>query len=171
MWCSVRVFGNIRVRAVKCTIERLGGVRERELGAVWEFLNACDWEFSSAKVSGEGTGFRVEEVYEQELELCESFWRRTIENSQVQERLVIVRLKVFEVHDFELKCSYSMQNSQFCNAMIFNATPPKHQVCVHTTLQGGNSLTLNPISAAGWWNPPFLQVFLSPSPQISIDQL
>ena len=41
MWCSVRVFWNIRVKAVKCTIKRLGGVREREFGAVWEFLNAC----------------------------------------------------------------------------------------------------------------------------------
>ena len=71
------------------------------------------------------------------LELCESFWRRTIENSQVHERLVIVRLKASEVHDFELKCSHSMQTSQFCNSVIFNSTPPKHQVCVHTTLRGG----------------------------------
>ena len=26
MWCSVRDFGSIRVGALKCTIERLGGV-------------------------------------------------------------------------------------------------------------------------------------------------
>ena len=46
-------------------------------------------------------------------------------------------------------------------------------MCAYYIARGGgeNSLTLNPISAAGWWNPPFLQVFLSPSPQISIDQL
>ena len=79
MWCRVIVFGSIRVRAVKCTIERLGGVREREreFGAVCEFLDACDWEFSSAKVSGEGTGFRVEEVYKREFgvmwELLEAY--------------------------------------------------------------------------------------------------
>ena len=30
MCCSVKVFGSILVRAVKCTIERLGGVRENE---------------------------------------------------------------------------------------------------------------------------------------------
>ena len=68
------------------------------------------------------------------LMLCESFSRCTIENSQVHELLVVERLKVSEVHDFELKCSHSMQNSQFCNSAIFSSTPPKHQVCVHTTL-------------------------------------
>ena len=124
--------------------------RERESLELCEnfWMHAIE-NSQGAKVSGEGTGFRVEEVYEQELELCESFWRRTIENSQVHERLVIVRLKVFEVHDFELKCSYSMQNSQFCNAMIFNATPPKHQVCVHTTLRGGELLDFEPYFSSG----------------------
>ena len=89
---------------------------------------------------------------------------------------MIVRLKFLRSYDFELSCPHSIQNFQLCNFAIFNFTPPKHQVCLHTTLPGGNSLTLNPISAGGGggggeWNAPFLLAFLSSSPQISIDQL
>ena len=160
MWCSVRVFRSIRVRAVKCTIERLGGVRENES------LELCEsfWMHTIENSQEQKCLVRVPDLESRKctsenLELCESFWRCTIENFQVHQCLVVIRLKISEVHDFKLKCSHSMQDSQFSNSVISNSTPPMHHVCMHTTLRGGNSLILNPISAAGWWNPPFLQVF------------
>ena len=102
-WSCLRVSGGMRVKVLKRTRVR----------------------------SGQDTGLESRRCTRKNLELCESFRRRTIENSQVQERLVIVTLKVSKAHDVELKCSHSIQNFQLCNSATFNSTlQSTRYVCV-----------------------------------------
>ena len=126
---------------------------------MWEFLDAYDWELSSAKVSGEGTEFESRKCTIENLEL-ESFWRRTTENSQVHERLVIVRLKVSEVRWLWAQMlSFSLT---FWIVQLYDFK-------FHTYKAPGirqEFLDFEPYFGGGGgggeeWNVPFLQAFLS----------
>ena len=147
--------------------------REWEFGAVWEFLDACDWEFLSAKVSGEGTRFRVQEVYEREFDVVWELFK--VYNWEFPSARASGGCKIESFRGTWLWAQMLSFNAKFsilqlCDFQFHTSKAPG--MCAYYVVRG-NSLTLNPISAAlaVWWNPTLIQAFLSPSPHISIDQV